>query len=118
MTAPPGWQPDPRLLALARTVRARIAAPAGAAVVDGTGRTFAAPALTLAGRDYGALLLTCAQAVAAGSREVIAAVVVGPADPSAMDLAAVAELVGSTAVTVGVLDADGRVRHVHVLPPG
>lgn len=117
MTAPPGWQPDPRLLALARTVQARIGAPAGAAVADDTGRTFAAPALTIAGCDFGALLLACAQAVAAGAREVVAAVMIGSTDPSATDLAAVAELVGSAEVTVGVLDRDGRVRHVHVLSP-
>lgn len=108
MTGVESWQPDARLDALARTVRGRIAAPAGAAVVDDSGRVHASAEVTLAGRRYGALLLACAQAAGAGAGSLRAGIVWGP-PPGAEDLTAASALVEPGGeLVIGVRDDRGE----------
>ena len=88
--------PDPedvKIITLARSARARVAAAEGAAVRDGTGRTYAAAAVALPSLSLSALHLAVAMAVSSGATSLEAAALVndgGELDPS--DLAAVREL--------------------------
>jgi hypothetical protein len=108
MTEQPLDAEDAKLVTLARGARGRIGAPAGAALRDETGRTYAGADVVLPSLDLPALALVVAQAVAAGARGVEAAAVVGP-DPTPRDLAVLRDLAGA-GVTVLACDADGGVR--------
>lgn len=71
---------EQKLFALARAARARVEAPAGAAVVDETGRTYSAAQVELPHLRLTALSLAVAVAAAAGARQLASAVIVS-ADP-------------------------------------
>jgi hypothetical protein len=84
---------DIKIITLARSARARVAAAEGAAVRDETGRTYAAAAIALPSLRLSALQLAVAMAVSSGAESLEAAALVsdGPsADPG--DIAAVREL--------------------------
>ncbi len=67
---------DAKLVALAKQARARIQAREGAAVRDDTGRSYSGATVELPSTSLTALQLAVAQAVAAGARDIEAAVVV------------------------------------------
>jgi cytidine deaminase len=110
---------DAKLLTLARAARARTGAPAGAAVRDDTGRTYAAATVRLPSLQLGALAAAVAAAVASGARGLEAAAVVSaegpaggePGEPAPAELAAVGELAHAE-VPVFVAGPDGQVRTV------
>lgn len=86
---------DAKLVTLARGTRARIGATQGAAIRDADGRTYAAASVDLDSLQLSAVQVAVAMAVASGSRELEAAVVLGEetaADPG--DLAVLTELAG------------------------
>lgn len=84
---------DAKIITLARSVRARVAAAEGAAVRDETGRTYAAAAVALPSLQLSALQLAVAMAVSSGARALEAAALVSDgAAPDPRDLAAVREL--------------------------
>lgn len=91
---------DAKLVTLARATRARTQAPAGAAVRDLDGRTYAAAQVDLPSVRVGALELAVAMAVSSGARGLEAALVVADDLP---DVAPVRDLAG---VGVPVLLAD------------
>lgn len=68
---------DEKLITLARSARARVQAPQGAAVRDETGRSYAGATVALPSLQVSALQLAVAQAVAAGASGIEAAVIVG-----------------------------------------
>ena len=96
---------DEKLVALARSAKARIQATQGAAVRDETGRSYAGATVELPSLRLSALDVAVAQAVAAGARGLEAAVVVAGHAPQ---VAAVAEL-GGPGVPVLHCDARGEV---------
>ena len=67
---------DLKLVALAKQARARIQAKEGAAVRDDTGRSYSGATVELPSVTFTALQLAVAQAVAAGARDIEAAVIV------------------------------------------
>ena len=67
---------DAKLVALAKQARARIQAKEGAAVRDDTGRSYSGATVELPSTSLTALQLAVAQAVAAGARDIEAAVVI------------------------------------------
>ena len=69
---------DAKLLALAQQARIRIQAKEGAAVRDETGRSYSGASVELPSTSLTALQLAIAQAVAAGARDIEAAVVITP----------------------------------------
>lgn len=84
---------DVKIITLARTARARVAAAEGAAVRDETGRTYVAAAVALPSLRLSALHLAVAMAVSSGAARLEAAALVndgGDLDPG--DVAAVREL--------------------------
>ena len=83
---------DQKIITLARSSRARVAAAAGAAVRDGTGRTYAAAEVALPSLRLSALQLAVAMAVSSGAESLEAAAVVSDCEPEAGDLAAVRDL--------------------------
>ena len=88
--------PDPediKIITLARSARARVAAAEGAAVRDETGRTYAAAAVALPSLRLSALQLAVAMAVSSGATSLEAAALVSDGgEPDPADLAAVREL--------------------------
>src|SRR5271166_4009153 len=88
--------PDPediKIITLARSARARVAAAEGAAVRDETGRTYAAAAIALPSLRLSALHLAVAMAVSSGAASLeAAALVTDGGEPDQADLAAVREL--------------------------
>jgi hypothetical protein len=83
---------DLKIITLARSARARVAAAEGAAVRDETGRTYAAAAVALPSLRLSALRLAVAMAVSSGASSLEAAALVSDAegvDPA--DLAVVRE---------------------------
>ena len=83
---------DLKIITLARSARARVAAAEGAAVRDETGRTYAAAAVALPSLQLSALRLAVAMAVSSGASSLEAAALVSDAeaaDPA--DLAVVRE---------------------------
>jgi hypothetical protein len=89
---------DLKIITLARSARARVAAAEGAAVRDETGRTYAAAAVSLPSLKLSALRLAVAMAVSSGASSLEAAALVSDAegiDPA--DLAVIREA-GPTAV--------------------
>jgi hypothetical protein len=84
---------DDKLLTLARSARARTAAPEGAAVRDADGRTYSAATVDLPSLRLSALRAAVVLAVASGARSLEAAAVVTDLDaPTDLDLAAVLDL--------------------------
>jgi hypothetical protein len=85
--------PDPedlKIITLARSSRARVAASEGAAVRDETGRTYTAAAVALPSLRLSALRLAVAMAVSSGAASLEAAALVTDGDePDPADLAAV-----------------------------
>ena len=67
---------DAKIITLARAARARIGAAEGAAVRDGTGRTYAAAGVELPSLKLSALEVAVAMAAAAGADRLEAAAVV------------------------------------------
>ncbi len=67
---------DAKLVSLAKQARARIQAKEGAAVRDDTGRSYSGATVELPSATFTALQLAVAQAVAAGARDIEAAVIV------------------------------------------
>jgi hypothetical protein len=100
---------DEKIIILARSARARVAAAEGAAVRDETGRTYAAAAVNLPTLRLSALRLAVAMAVSSGATVLEAAALVSDADaPDPGDLALVRD-VGPGAVVFHV-GADGAIR--------
>lgn len=100
---------DEKIITLARSARARVAAAEGAAVRDETGRTYAAAAVALPSLRLSALHLAVAMAVSSGATSLEAAALVSEAShPDPGDVAAVREL-GPDAVIFHA-GPDGRVR--------
>jgi hypothetical protein len=93
---------DEKIITLARSARARVAAAEGAAVRDETGRTYAAAAVNLPSLRLSALRLAVAMAVSSGATVLEAAALVSDADaPDPGDLAVVRD-VGPRAVVFHV----------------
>jgi len=104
----PGTE-DEKIITLARSARARVAAAEGAAVRDETGRTYAAAAVNLPTLRLSALRLAVAMAVSSGATVLEAAALVSDADaPDPGDLAVVRD-VGPGAVVFHV-GTDGAIR--------
>ena len=92
-TAGDGLGPeDQKIITLARSTRARVAASEGAAVRDETGRTYTAAAVALPSLRLSALRLAVAMAVSSGAESLEAAALVSDKDPDPGDLAAVRDL--------------------------
>ena len=88
----PGTE-DEKIITLARSARARVAAAEGAAVRDETGRTYAAAAVNLPTLRLSALRLAVAMAVSSGATVLEAAALVSDADaPDPGDLALVRDV--------------------------
>ena len=83
---------DQKIITLARSTRARVAASEGAAVRDETGRTYTAAAVALPSLRLSALRLAVAMAVSSGAERLEAAAVVSDSEPGSDDLAAVRDL--------------------------
>jgi hypothetical protein len=102
---------DLKIITLARSARARVAAAEGAAVRDETGRTYAAAAIALPSLKLSALHLAVAMAMSSGATKLEAAAVVSDGhDPDPGDIAAVREL-GPDAVVFHAAP-DGSVRAI------
>jgi hypothetical protein len=100
---------DEKIITLARSARARVAAAEGAAVRDETGRTYAAAAVNLPTLRLSALRLAVAMAVSSGAAALEAAALVSDADaPDPGDLAVVRD-VGPGAVIFHV-GTNGAIR--------
>jgi len=100
---------DEKIITLARSARARVAAAEGAAVRDETGRTYAAAAVNLPTLRLSALRLAVAMAVSSGAAALEAAALVSDADaPDPGDLAVVRD-VGPAAVIFHV-GTNGAIR--------
>ena len=99
---------DLKIITLARSSRARVAATEGAAVRDETGRTYTAAAVALPSLRLSALRLAVAMAVSSGARKLEAAALVSDAGLDPGDLAVVRDL-GPDA-TVFHAAPDGTVR--------
>jgi hypothetical protein len=92
---------DAKLVTLARGARARTGADEGAAVRDGTGRTYAACTVFLPSLTLTALQAAVAAAVASGAESLEAAAVVsGSPTVDEASLAAVADLGGAGTLVV------------------
>jgi len=83
---------DQKIVTLARSTRARTAAPEGAAVRDETGRTYTAASVALPSLRLSALRLAVAMAASSGAERLEAAAVVSDSTPDPADLAAVRDL--------------------------
>jgi hypothetical protein len=101
---------DLKIITLARSTRARVAASEGAAVRDETGRTYTAAAVALPTLRLSALRLAVAMAVSSGAQKLEAAALVSEAALDPGDLAVVRDL-GPDA-TVFHAGPDGTVRAV------
>lgn len=100
---------DRKLLTLARSARARVSAHEAAALRDETGRTYVGAEVLLPSLQLSAVALCVAQAVAAGSTGVEAAVVVTSDPEREPDLRSLADL-GGAGVPVLIADARGSVQ--------
>ncbi|WP_116952137.1 cytidine deaminase [Jiangella endophytica] len=97
---------DAKILILARSARARAAAPSGAAVRDADGRTYAAADVTLPSLRLTALQLAVASAVSSGATGLEAAAVVTDGAAGGVDTAVVSDL-GGPGIPVYVAGPDG-----------
>lgn len=113
MTDPVGAElsaEDAKLVTLARGARARVGAPEGAAVRDGSGRSYTGATVDLPSLQLSALGLAVAQAVSSGADALEAAVVVTTGDTlPGSDLASVHDLGGTSVLVVA---PDGTTRAV------
>jgi hypothetical protein len=101
---------DLKIITLARSSRARVAASGGAAVRDETGRTYTAAAVALPTLRLSALRLAVAMAVSSGAHKLEAAALVSDGEMDPGDLAVVRDL-GPDA-TVFHAAPDGTLRAV------
>jgi cytidine deaminase len=101
---------DQKIITLARSSRARVAASEGAAVRDETGRTYTAAAVALPSLRLSALRLAVAMAVSSGARKLEAVALVSEGGLDSDDLAVVRDL-GPDA-TVFHAAPDGTVRTI------
>ncbi|MEC3994165.1 cytidine deaminase [Actinacidiphila sp. DG2A-62] len=109
-TAAPENPEDRKLITLARSARARNGVPEGAAVRDGTGRTYVAGTVALDSLRLSALQTAVAMAVASGATSLEAAAIVTDAEAAAdQDRAAVRDL-GGPDTPVLLAGPDGAVR--------
>ena len=92
MSDPTPAEEDLKIITLARSSRARVAASEGAAVRDETGRTYSAAAVALPSLRLSALRLAVAMAVSSGAQKLEAAALVSDADLDPGDLAVVRDL--------------------------
>jgi hypothetical protein len=99
---------DLKIITLARSTRARVAAPEGAAVRDETGRTYTEAAVALPSLRLSALRLAVAMAVSSGARKLEAAALVSDGELDPGDLAVVRDL-GPDAVVYHAA-SDGTLR--------
>jgi hypothetical protein len=99
---------DLKIITLARSTRARVAASEGAAVRDETGRTYTAAAVALPSLRLSALRLAVAMAVSSGAHKLEAAALVSDGELDPGDLAVVRDL-GPDA-TVFHAAPDGTIR--------
>lgn len=99
---------DAKLVALARSARARIAAAQAAAVRDDTGRSYVGADVSLPSFQISGLQLAVAQAVAAGAAGLEAAVVITGQPDEEVAMAAVSD-VGPAGVPVHIADPRGTV---------
>lgn len=99
---------DRKLVTLARATRARTGAAEGAAVRDENGRTYASATVDLPSLRLAALEVCVAMAVASGSRDLEAAVVLTEDLSSPGGLAAAIDLSGPD-LSLHVGDVAGRV---------
>jgi hypothetical protein len=83
---------DLKIISLARSTRARVAASEGAAVRDETGRTYTAAAVALPSLRLSALRLAVAMAVSSGAQKLEAAALVSDGELDPGDLAVVRDL--------------------------
>jgi hypothetical protein len=83
---------DQKIVTLARSTRARAAAPGGAAARDDTGRTYTAASVALPSLKLSALRLAVAMAASSGTERLEAAAVVSDSEPDPADLLAVRDL--------------------------
>jgi hypothetical protein len=90
--APEPGPEDQKIITLARSTRARVAASEGAAVRDETGRTYTAAAVALPSLRLSALRLAVAMAVSSGAEKLEAAALVSQGDLDPGDLAVVRDL--------------------------
>jgi hypothetical protein len=108
-TAGNGLDPeDQKIITLARSTRARVAASEGAAVRDETGRTYTAAAVALPSLRLSALRLAVAMAVSSGAESLEAAALVSDSEPDPGDLAAVRDLGPSAPVFHAATDGSLR----------
>ena len=105
---------DLKIIALARSARARTGAAEGACVRDTDGRTYAGASVALPHLDLSALQVAVAMAVSSGAPGLEAAALVGANEPSVEDLAVLGDLPG-TGVAVWRADASGGVQSVVTL---
>ena len=99
---------DLKIITLARSTRARVAASEGAAVRDETGRTYTAAAVALPSLRLSALRLAVAMAVSSGAQKLEAAALVSDGDMDPGDLAVVRDL--GPGATVFHAGPDGSIR--------
>jgi hypothetical protein len=99
---------DLKIITLARSSRARVAATEGAAVRDETGRTYAAAAVALPSLRLSALRLAVAMAVSSGAMKLEAAALVSDDALDPRDIAVVRDI-GPDA-TIFHAAPDGTVR--------
>lgn len=100
---------DAKIITLARSARARNGAAEGAAVRDGTGRTYAATGVDLPSLKLSALKAAVAMAASSGADELEAAALVTAADgPDPSDVSAVRDLGPKAAVLVAAPDGTLR----------
>jgi hypothetical protein len=108
-TAEAGLGPeDLKIITLARSTRARVAASEGAAVRDETGRTYTAASVALPSLRLSALCLAVAMAVSSGAERLEAAALVSESEPAPDDLAAVRDLGPDAAVFLAAPDGTLR----------
>ena len=108
MSDPTPAEEDLKIITLARSSRARVAASEGAAVRDETGRTYSAAAVALPSLRLSALRLAVAMASSSGARKLEAAALVSDGELDPGDLAVVRDL-GPDAVVFHAAP-DGTVR--------
>jgi hypothetical protein len=89
---------DQKLVVLARSARARIAAAQGAAVRDTDGRTYVAATIALPSLELSALQLAVAMAVSSGAPGLEAAVVLGESAEDDLGRAAVRDVAPSAQI--------------------
>jgi hypothetical protein len=99
---------DLKIITLARSTRARVTAPEGAAVRDETGRTYTAASVALPSLRLSALRLAVAMAVSSGAERLEAAALVSESEPDPGDLAAVRDLGPGAAVFLAAPDGTLR----------